>query len=507
MTRPRVAVCALALLISACSSRDSTAPEPAPPTSTEPSIDKPTATPGVASKDPAPTPTTPTAPAVVKKLPADLGAHEGKHLWSIQLGTTDSDTARAVAIAPDGAIYIAGYVKGPGMFPNTEPPRGADAYVARLSGDGKLEWARVFGGALDDTADTATVDHEGNVIVAGSFAETLSVGEGSLASAGADDGFIAKFAPDGRRLWVKRIGGRDVDAFHHVAVDRSGNIFATGVFGQTADIGGQEHETRGLDDIFLLKLGPDGSRLWSKTYGYIGRDYGRAIAVDTEGNVLFLCEFSNKIDFGGGEIESNGNRDIALAKLTPNGDQIWAKQFGNDMDELAVGMAVDPAGNIAVTGAFDDAVSFGGDKLTSIGSADIFVARYDTNGNHLWSRRYGEKDEDIGSAIATDSFGNVYATGWFWREVNFTGGAVKSAGKRDLYLLKLSPKGEHLWSKRFGAKESDYAKGVALDHAGNPVLVGAFYFTVGFGGAEMTAKEQASAPIPRSDVFVAKFSR
>ncbi len=510
MSRLAASVAALSLWISACSGKGTGKAESEPQDEGAPSAAPQAGSAGGSEK--AAAQTAAVAPkaveaAAVEPLPADTGTHEGKAMWSVQLGTDDSDTARGVALAPDGAIYVAGYTKGSGLLPNTEPVRGADAWVARFSSAGKLEWGRTLGSELDDTADTIAADREGNVIIAGSFAETLAVGEGSLKSAGADDGFIAKFAPDGRRLWVKRIGGREVDAFHHVVTDSAGNIIATGVFGQTADIAGSEHETRGLDDIFLVKLSPDGQRLWSKSYGFLGKDYGRALAIDKQDNIVLLCEFSNKIDFGGGELESDGNRDIALVKLGPGGEHIWSRRFGNNLDELGVGLALDPAGNVIITGAFDDKLSMGGAEMTALGRSDIFIAKYDVNGNHLWSQRYGDNDEDIGSGVATDQFGNIYATGWFWKTATFGKTPVKSAGKRDLYLLKLSPNGEHLWSHHFGAKESDYGKSVAVTRDGNPILVGSFYFTVSFGGAPMTAKEKQGAPIPRSDVFIAEFSR
>lgn len=505
MSRGRASALALSLLISACSSErgepkagETEASSTAEPSSSSsaPTAGKPAATP--ARREP--------PPAVAVALPDDSGKHEGKHLWSRQFGTADSETARAIAVAPDGGIYVSGYAKG-AAFPPEKGNGGADGYVARLSPTGELQWARLFGGSADDSADSIAVDREGNVVAAGSFGDKLTIGDGTLKSAGADDGFLIKFDPSGRRLWAKRIGGVDVDAFHHVAIDRDGNILATGAFKQHAEILGAEYQAGGFEDIFVIKLRPDGSKVWTKTFGAGGQDYARALAVDTDGNIVLLCEFYSEVNFAGQVLKSDGNRDIGLIKLSPAGDAVWVQRFGTKLDDLAFGLAVDPANNIAITGSFDDKMSFGGDELVPIGGTDIYVAKFDPNGQHLWSQRYGDKFKDTGIAIAADRFGNLYTTGWFWGSVHFAPAAVKSAGKHDIYVMKLSPGGDHLWSHHFGNKESDQGRAIAVDADGNAVVAGAFYHAVNFGGELLTAGATKDELVPHSDAFVAKFSR
>lgn len=447
-------------------------------------------------------------PAEREELPEDEGEHRGAHAWSLRLGGADADAGRSLAVDDEGGLTAAGYIKGEvELAGKTRQAEGSDAYVARFSPEGELRWARSFGGKGQDVAEGVAVDGDGNAIVAGAFGEVLGMGDAEVKSAGADDGFIAKFSPEGKRLWAKRFGGRDVDAFHQVAATPEGDLLVTGVFRETVEFGDTTLEAAGDADVFLARLDPEGEVLWARGWGKIGEDFGRDVALDSQGDILLLVEFTLGVDFGGGPLESAGNRDIGLIKLTGDGEHVWSKSFGNELDSLAIDLAVDPADHVLVTGAFDDVHSFGGEEFRAAGRSDAFIAKYAPDGTHLWSTAFGSEDEDIGAAVATDRYGNVYATGWFWDEVDFPGGELKSAGKRDVYLLKLSPDGDPLWSKRFGAKQSDFGRGLAVTDDQGVALLGTFYFSASFGGDELTAKQDEDAPMPKADVFLARFSR
>jgi hypothetical protein len=442
-------------------------------------------------------------------LPSDPGEHGGEHAWSLRFGGADSATGRGLAAAPDGDLVATGYVKGTVRFAegHEHTADGTDAYIARFGPDGALKWARAFGGPGEDIGEAVAVDSKGNALVVGSFGDVLSFGDAQIASEGADDAFVVKFAPDGRRLWAKRFGGIDVDAAHQVAVDADDNALVIGVFREQITFGKETFKSNGGDDIFLVKLSPEGDLVWARTWGESGKDWGRAVAVDGVGDILLLAEFTLGVDFGGGPLDNPGNRSLALVKLTPDGDHVWSRSHGNELDSLGIGIAVDPAGNVLVTGAFDETHSFGGEPHRARGRSDAFVARYGPDGSYLWSRAWGGEDEDVGHTVATDRFGNVYATGWFWKTADFGGGPVESAGYSDAFLVKLSPSGDYLWSKRFGGKQRDFGKGLVVTEDGGVALLGSFYFEVDLGGGALVAAGDHEAPLPKSDVFLARFSR
>ena len=119
--------------------------------------------------------------------------------------------------------------------------------------------------------------------------------------------------------------------------------------------------------------------------------------------------------------------------------------------DIGNGVAVDGSGNVLVTGIFSGTVNFGGGNLVSAGDFDIFVAKYNASGVHQWSRRFGSAERSTsGTDVAVDGSGNVFVTGYFSGTVDFGGGNLVSAGRSDIFLAKYNANGVHQWSKRFG---------------------------------------------------------
>lgn len=454
--------------------------------------------------------TAPATPTPPPPLPADPGG-KGKvaHGWSARLGGTDAESGRDIAADAKGNVYVTGIFRDTVDFGDGQKltADGPDGFVAAIGPDGKTRWARRMGGKEDDIADAIALDPQGNVLVTGSFSYELEIGNGKLMSAGADDLFVVKLDPAGKRLWGKRLGGGDVDAGEGVAVDAKGNIAVIGLYSQDVEVGKQQLTGAGDTDILLTVIAPDGQIVWAKGWGSMGADEGRAVGFDKDGNLFALVEFSREIDFGGGPLKSGGNRDLAVIKLDPTGAHIWSRRFGAQLDELAQSLAVDPVGSVVVTGSFDDVLDLGdGAPMKTAGRSDVFIVKLGPDGATLWARRLGEKDEDIGAAVAVDEWGNVYATGWFWRQLELGADVNKSAGKKDMFLVALDPKGDPLWSKSFGGKEDDYGRGITT--AGRAIYAtGTYHLGMDLGGGNLAAAVAPQAQLPLGDVFVAKFER
>lgn len=438
-------------------------------------------------------------------LPADSSEHQGKHRFSIQLGGKDRESGRAIALDKDGNVVLGGLIAGDVKIGSTELRAGdVDAAVIKLDARGKPVWARNFGGPGVDTVEAVAVDGKNNIVVAGAFADKLVFGDREVGSAGADDAFVARLAPSGRRLWAKRVGGKDVDSFFGAATTATGDVLVTGVFRQSIELeGGTKLTTIGRADALLMDISADGKLRWVKVLASDADDYGRALAVAGDGSIYWLAEFSREAHIGKLAVQSAGNRDAVVVKLSAAGEPLWARSFGGVMDELAVSLAIDPAGDLVIGGSFDDKIDFDdGVTIESAGTSDAFVVKLDgETGKALWARAYGSKRKDIGSAVAVDGFGNVLLTGWFWSKVDFGGGPLESNGEKDIFAVKLSPAGDYLWSKHFGGKQVDYSRGAAFDKDGNALLTGTFYLTANFGGKDLKA-EWKGKKVPTGDMFV-----
>jgi len=360
-------------------------------------------------------------------------------------------------------------------------------------------WSKRFGDGTTQAAGAVSVDASGNVIVTGNFNGAVDFGGGALLSAGNNDIFVAKLGSDGSHLWSKRFGDGDIQEAHAVAVDASGNVIVAGNFYGTVDLGGGALTSAGSDDIYVAKLGPDGAHLWSKRFGDRSSQSARSVAIDASGNVIVTGDFYGVTDFGGGALTSTGG-DVYVAKFGSDGTHLWSKRFGDGDYQLANAVALDASGSVIVTGVLNGSVDFGGGVLSSAGHSDIFIAKFGSDGTHLWSKRFGDGDYQGAYAAAVDASGNVIVTGYFYGTVDFGGGALTTAGGAvGVFIAKFGSDGAHLWSKSFSDGSYYMAPhSVAVDASGGVIITGYLYGTVDFGGG-------ALASAGESDIFVAKF--
>src|SRR4029077_4504160 len=165
------------------------------------------------------------------------------------------------------------------------------------------------------------------------------------------------------------------------------------------------------------------------------------------------------------------------------GDYIWSHSFGGiDVYDSSYAIAVDRAGNLFVTGEFQDTADFGGGLRSSNGYRDIFVAKYTANGDPRWSSAFGRPYDDSGKSIGVDTNGDVVVTGAFLQTAAIGDKSLTSAGGYDIVLMKLSGvDGSALWAKRIGGAGDDRAEGLAVDSHGNVLITGQLKGTVDYG--------------------------
>jgi hypothetical protein len=256
-----------------------------------------------------------------------------------------------------------------------------------------------------------------------------------------------------------------------------------------------------------IPVGGGGGAVWTKWYGGSGEDDGKAVAVDSSGNVAVAGNYQGIVDFGVGSMTSytmpgNGpTADAFVARYTSSGAVSWARGMGGDNSDAAMGVAMGSSGDVVVTGyQLSTSADYGGGLLGNRGGSDMFLAKYaGASGGYLWAKTIGGTGYDSGTSVAVDSGANVYVTGYFDLSVDFGGGALSSAGGRDAFLVKYSSAGAHLWSKRFGSTGQDSGSSVAVDSSGNVFVAGTFTGSINLGGTTLTSAGGA-------DIFVAKFS-
>src|SRR5438874_5690972 len=326
------------------------------------------------------------------------------------------------------------------------------------------------------SASGATASHA--YATAGTYTAKLTVTDDRGAQA-SDSALVAIAGSAAGTPWARGFGGAASDVGYGLAVDSSGNTVMTGRVESGVDFGGGVVCQPAT--VFVSKYSPTGARLWSKCPGGVrGGGTGRAVAVDGHGNVLVTGKFGGSVDFGTGPLTSAGASSIFVAKYSAAGVPVWSRAFGGGFNDVGNGVAVDAGGNVVIIGTAAGTVNFGGGPITANGYT-IVVAKFSPAGGHLWSRGFGDSFSNSGNGVAVDPSGNIAVTGAFSGPADFGGGALFSSGV-DVFLAKLSPTGGHVWSRRFGGADSDAGNGVAVDRSGRPVVTGSYRLGVDFGG-------------------------
>jgi hypothetical protein len=411
----------------------------------------------------------------------------GTHLWSHAWGGAQDEEGNGLAIDAANNVLFAGYVTGPVDFGCGVVPVAAGndaALLMKLTPAGACTWNKVFG--HNSQVTSVAVDAAGNVLATGIYGIDIDLGAGVVTSQGGNDGFIAKYDALGNYLWSKTFGDAATQTADTVATDAAGNVIAFGIFSGTINLGGAPLVSAGGTDLYLAKYSPTGTHLWSKRFGdAVNQTTAHGMAIDPAGNILLTGTAFGTINFGGPTLTTLGGGDTFVAKLDPGGNHLWSKRFGDSTNQLGSGIASDAAGDVVLSGYFLGTMSFGGSNLVAQGLADAYLAKLDASGNHLWSMRGGGPGNQSAVAVAVDLVGNVSIIGSLTGSGSFGGPTLTSAGGADILVVKYDAAGNHLWSTSFGDPATQSAKGLAVDSAGNVLFTGIHGGTVDYGGGPL----------------------
>ena len=353
--------------------------------------------------------------------------------WVKQIGSKGQDLSADIVHDLDDNIYVTGTFTDSLYFENQLVLKGSSqkmySFVIKINEVGALVWAKQMESSISVSARALSSGSTGDLFLSGNFEGAAILGDGfTNLSKGGSDIFLAKLNPmNGQTLSVKQIGGIDQDFVQQHVTDNSGNIYMTGDYRQTIDLDPGTAEflatTKGLTDIFIVKINAGGLFQWAKSYGGIGTDYGQSLDVDQEGNVIATGRFSENVSFGNTSqvLKSVGSTDIYIVKLNANGNTQWVNGYGDAQNDSGNRVIINKNGVIYVAGLYRGKVDFNpslpfNNSSESRGGADAFIAIYNQDGTYNDHFTLGgianEQINDLelknnGELISTGGFGAI----------------------------------------------------------------------------------------------------
>ncbi len=388
----------------------------------------------------------------------------GNLIWVKSIGGFEHIVGKSIVVDENENVYLTGFFLGEvdfdpgnGVYSLSNPGAFISAFICKLDQNGHFVWANKLEGYHWDEGYDIKLDSEGNVYTTGFFGGTVDFDPGPavhfITAHGNFNGFISKLDKDGHFLWAKSLSNESIIGITDLAIDDSGNLYLTGEFDKTADFdpGPDVYNltSNNIRDIFLCKLDDQGDFVWAYNVGGSGQDSGGAIAFNN-GHIYITGAFRDTVDFDPGpgisSLISLDAYNCYISKYDTDGNFKWVKSISEADASYGGSLVVDHMNNIYVTGSFTGVANFnmgfGGPKLPSAGKQDVFISKYDPDGNVLWAGTMGGLEVDLANAIECDQSGDVYTTGKFQGACDFDPGSgtytLTSAGNSDIFIHKMS---------------------------------------------------------------------
>jgi hypothetical protein len=315
-------------------------------------------------------------------------------LWTRTYGGSNNDHARWIQQTTDGGYIVCGYTSsfGGGHY---------DFWLLKTDADGDTLWTRTYGGGNRDEASYVEQTSDGGYIVAG---HSLSFGSGDL------DIYVVKTNVNGDAEWSRVYGTSDDDYGFCVRETEDQGYVVCGCTGPM-------HLSA---DVWLLKLDIEGEIVWSRTYGWGGAESANYVEQTTDGGYILGGWTSRSI---------YSEYSVLLLKTDENGDTLWSCHYGSEHSNGTRQLQQTPDGGYIVSAWYGVGPQ----------TYDYYLLKTDTDGDTLWTRRYGQSYWNMLRSFDQTSDGGY-----------ILGGCAIPGNNRDFYFVKTDANGDTLWTRSYG---------------------------------------------------------
>jgi hypothetical protein len=433
--------------------------------------------------------------------------------WAHSAGRyTSHDYCYGLATDQNGNSYITGEFQDTIDFGSTtlinSGSYGEMMFITKYDAMGNILWAQNPAGMNGSTGKSVFADKNSYFYVTGSYRGTITLGTSTFTSTAISAYFVAKYDSTGNVVWARNAISNDAQVGNSVCVDNNGNVFVTGTFGDSSITFGNVTLPPGIGiintSIFLVKYDDMGNVLWAKAAATALNSKSNCVKTDINGNAFITGDFRNSITFGSTTlVTSMGAAGVFTVKFDVSGNVVWAKGSGG-FPSVGYGQSIgtDVLGNAYVTGYFGSQIMiFDNDTLNNSGVTDIFLVKYDSLGNLIWTKSTGGSGYDQPSSMLTDSAGNCYITGFIKSYISF-GGNNLSAVNQDVFVMKYDNIGNEVWGVQAMGNINEYGRGIGMDKNHDIYIGGTFTSPNSFFGTNQITNSDLFTS--GYDLFVAK---
>lgn len=310
-----------------------------------------------------------------------------------------------------------------------------------------------------------TRDERGYLYITGHFSRPVIIGETTYHPQGGMDGFVLKLTARFDVVWFYPFGSKSNELGKAVAITNDA-LYVTGGFSGSFKFGHNTLTAQGYIDSFVAKLALDGSLVWGKSIGSkANKDIGLNIVTVFEDQVIIMGNVTDKK--GSYKLESG-----YIKALSSSGDVLWDEAFKGESNVHLSSITDGKDDHLYITGAFKGLVNLLDQEIRSKGKFDVFVLKLSYQGELVWCKSMGGKEDDKPEAIILAHDDHLLLTGYFNGTITLDQSVLTSKGNEDIFLLSLSKDGQIEWVNQFGTKATDVARAIASDESGHIYIAG-----------------------------------
>lgn len=399
----------------------------------------------------------------------------GDFIWGKQLPVLVEFSSIEITVDKNGNVYLTTELRDPsdmdpGAGETILSPIGAkDVFVIKLDPEGNLLWVRNFGGSQFDTVcnpSGISVDFNGDVLISGTFNKTIDFDPGpetyTLTAIRHFEGFLVKLNSAGEFIWARKFitpitAAAAYANLSDIKTDQLGNIAISGTFRGECDFdpGPSVFGMRagGETDGYILKLDRNGNFLWAKHFGNTAENsviFHYGISIDSRGFIYSTGGFIGTHDFDPGpstvNLTNKGVTDAFILALSPNGDFVWVKQFGETEYSIGADVTHDSSDNLYMAGTFHGTINFdpgNNDTILTNLSEETVLLKFRPDASLSYAARFQKLSQAymLPRSLAVDEPQNVYLTGFTYGALDADPGPAEYMidGIQRPYVMKLSP--------------------------------------------------------------------